>query len=82
MISSEHEYLKACQEVDDLNQWLAQLTDTEAKFKGLTSGSVRNMISRIQAELAEYEIARVSAPPASKNTNKNESIDRPPENSG
>lgn len=66
MISSETEYQKAREELEELTRWLARLEDEGVPpRKGLTSASLRKMISRVQEELAEYEAGRVSAPPAS-----------------
>lgn len=67
MISSDTQYQKARDELEYLTHWLAQLDSREAKDrKGLTTASVRRMISRLQEELAEYEAAGVSTPPASE----------------
>ncbi len=63
MISTEHEYWKAHEEVSLLMQWLASLESNErTNFKGLTVGSVRKLVSRIQMEIAEYEIGNSTAP--------------------
>jgi hypothetical protein len=85
LISSEHEYHKAREEVEHLSHWLDRLETKEGDgFKGLTAASIRNMISRIQAEIADYEVARVSAPAASENANppEEEKPDHPRENQG
>jgi hypothetical protein len=69
LISSETEYEKAREELDHLARWLARLETAEVtERKGLTSASVRRMISRVQQEIAEYEAAGVSNPPGSENT--------------
>lgn len=64
MISSEREYQKAREELDYLTRWLARVESAEGTArKPLTTASIRRMICRVQAELAEYETMSVSAPP-------------------
>lgn len=65
MISSETEYRKAREELDDLTGWLARLESEEATdCKSLTAASVRRMISRVQEEIAEYDAARALSGPS------------------
>ena len=67
MISSETEYRKAREELDHLTRWLAQVENKEGtERKGLTAASIRRMISRIEEEIAQYEAASASTPPASE----------------
>jgi hypothetical protein len=64
LISSEAEYQKARDELEYLTRWLARLEGKEAtERKGLTTASIRNMISRVQEEIAQYEAENVSTPP-------------------
>lgn len=66
MISSETEYHKAREELEHLTRWLSRLENEEVTArKGLTTASIRKMISRVQEELAEYEATGVSPPPRS-----------------
>lgn len=67
MISSETEYHKAREELEHLTRWLSRLENEEVTAsKGLTTASIRKMISRVQEELAEYEARGVSTPPVSE----------------
>jgi hypothetical protein len=67
MISSQTEYQKAREELQYLNHWLSRLeNEKEIPRKGLTTASIRKMISRLQEELAEYEMSGDSILPASK----------------
>ena len=71
MISSETEYHKAREELEHLTRWLSRLEDKKVTArKGLTTASIRKMISRIQEELAEYEARGVSTPPVSGDKSK------------
>lgn len=71
MISSQMEYLKAREELQYLTHWLSRLEDENATArKGLTTASVRKMISRLQEELAEYETVGDSIPPAPEGRTK------------
>jgi hypothetical protein len=73
LILSETENRKAREEIEQLSQWLSRLEIEKWKeYKGLTAGSISKMISRIQEEIAEYEAASASTPPASKNTPKSD----------
>ena len=65
MISSPTEYEKAREELQYLNQWLSRL-ENEIPRKGLTTASVRKMISRLQEELAEYEASGDAVLPTSQ----------------
>jgi hypothetical protein len=68
LISSETEYRKAQQELEDLNRWLARLESEKVPDrKNLTRAGVRRMISRIQEEIAEYEARFAPGPPDSEN---------------
>ncbi len=63
MISSQTEYQKAREELEHLNLWLSQLENgTTTVQKGFTVASIRKMISRLQEELAEYEVTGISTP--------------------
>jgi hypothetical protein len=67
VISSQTEYLKAREELEYLNRWLARLeSEKTTSRKGLTTASIRRMIVRLQEELAEYETADLSNSPASE----------------
>jgi hypothetical protein len=67
LISSQTEYQKAREELEDLNRWLVRLETNEgAEFKGLTAASVRKMISRVREEVAEYEATIPPVPPSSE----------------
>ncbi len=64
MISSQTEYQKVREELQDLTSWLSRLEEEKATArKGLTTASIRKMIARLQEELAEYEAARELRPP-------------------
>lgn len=64
MISSETEYQKAREELDQLTAWLARLEAKEVtERKGLTAASIRRMISRVHEEIAQHEAA---TPPGSE----------------
>ena len=79
MISSKTEYLKAREELQHLTHWLSRLENEKATaHKSLTTASIRKMISRLQEELAQYEAAAASIPPASeKRTEPNDDgVDR------
>jgi hypothetical protein len=66
VISSQTEYQKAREELHHLTGWLSRLENEKATArKGLTTASIRRMISRLHEELAEYETADASNPPAS-----------------
>ena len=63
MISSQTEYQKAREELEHLNLWLSQLENgTTTVQKSFTVASIRKMISRLQEELAEYEVTGISTP--------------------
>ena len=66
MISSQTEYQKAREELEDLTRWLAQVENNE--LKNLTAASVRRMISRIQEEIAAYEAGRATISPSHAET--------------
>lgn len=71
MISSDSEYQKAREELEQLTAWLARLEKKEvAKRKGLTAASVRRMIARVHDEIAQYEAGLLSAPPQSEKGTK------------
>lgn len=80
MISSKTEYRKAREELDYLADWLARLDSEEvADSKSLTSASVREMISRVQEEIAEYDAASSSTAPSPQNSTRPDDtpIERP-----
>jgi hypothetical protein len=63
LISSETEYQKAREELEQLTAWLGRLENKEAtERKGLTAASVHRMIARVHEEIAQYEAARASTP--------------------
>jgi hypothetical protein len=63
LISSPIDYKKAREELDYLARWLSLLESEDAAVrKNLTLASVRKMISRLQDELADYEVASASNP--------------------
>ena len=56
MIASATEYEKACQELKDLEAWLAKLRqESPGAAKGLTKAGLGKMIARLHEELAVYE---------------------------
>lgn len=71
MISSETEYQKAREELEHLTRWLSRLENEGVTArKGLTTASIRKMISRVQEELAEYEAGGALTQPASEERTK------------
>jgi hypothetical protein len=67
LISSQTEYLRAREELAYLTDWLLRLEDEKTPHrKGITTASVRKMISRLQEELGEYEATAIPSPPASE----------------
>lgn len=56
MIGNPVEYQKAKDELQHLEQWLAQLQrDHPVPSKGLTKAGIRKMIAKLHEQLAVYE---------------------------
>jgi len=71
LISSEIEYEKAQEELEDLRAWVARLAnDTSRERIGFTLVSVRSMILRVSKEIADYEATRSATSGGSKSKTK------------
>jgi hypothetical protein len=67
LIYSHAEYQKAREQLQHLNCWLSRIENEKAALrKGLTTASIRRMISRLHTELAQYEAKGPEILPASE----------------
>lgn len=59
MITNSTEYVKACEELKRLEQWLERLLhEHPGHTKGLTKAGIRKMIARLHEEIGLYEGSR------------------------
>jgi len=59
MITNSTEYVKACEELKRLEQWLERLLhEHPGHTKGLTKAGIRKMIARLNEEIGLYEGSR------------------------